>query len=78
MKGELIPNKVQTVDDIEIPPKILDDDAFPLHSWLMKHYGQAVLTPDKRYFNYRPSKSCIVTEGAFGNLKRRYRENEKM
>ena len=28
-KGELIPSKVQTVDEIEIPPQILRDGAFP-------------------------------------------------
>ena len=72
-KGELIPNKVQTVDDIEIAPQILGDGAFPLCSWLMKPYGDAVLTPDKRYFNYRSSRSRMVTEGAFGKLKGRFR-----
>ena len=55
-QGELIPSKVQTVDDIEIPPHILGDGAFSLFSWLMMPYGDAVLTPDKRYFNYRSSK----------------------
>ena len=71
-KGELIPSKVQTIDDIEIPPQIIGNGAFPLHSWLMKPYEDAVLTPDKRYFNYRPSRGCIVTEGTFGNLERRF------
>ena len=47
--GKLIPNNVQTVDDIEIPPQILDDDAFPLHSSLMKPHGEAVFTPNKTF-----------------------------
>ena len=34
----------------------------------MKSYGDAVLTPDKRYFNYRSSRSHMVTEGAFRKL----------
>ena len=72
-KGKLIPSKIQTVDDIEIPPQILGDGAFPLRSWLMKPYGDAVLTLDKRYFNYRSSRSRMVTEGAFGKLKERFR-----
>ena len=72
-KDELIPSKVQTVDDIEITPQILGDGAFPLRSWLMKPYGESVLTPDKRYFNYRSSRSCMVTEGAFGKLKEGFR-----
>ena len=71
-KGELIPSKVQKVDDIEIPSQILGDGAFPLRSWLMKPYGDGVLTPDKRYFGYRFSKSRMVTEGAFGKLNRRF------
>ena len=71
-KGELIRGKVQTIDDFEIPPQIIGDGAFPLHSWLMKPYEDAVLTPGKRYLNYRPSRSCIVIEGTFGNLKRRF------
>ena len=72
-KGELIPCKVQRVDHIEIQTQILGDGTFPSRSWLMKSYGDAVITPGKRYFNYRSSRSRIVTEGAFGKLKRRFR-----
>ena len=67
-EGELIPSKVQIIDDIKIPPQILGDGAFPLRSWPMKSYGDAVLTPDKRCFNYRSNRSRMVTEGAFGKL----------
>ena len=72
-KGELILSKVQRVDDIEIPIQILGDGAFPLRSWLMRPYGNALRTPDKRYFNYRSSRNRIATEGAFGKLKGRFR-----
>ena len=66
-KGEIIPKKVQTIDDVEIPPQILGDGAFPLRSWLMKPYGEAVLTPDRRYFNYRSRRGRMATEGPLGS-----------
>ena len=71
-KGELIPSKIETVDDIEIPPQIVGNGAFPLRSWLMKSYGDAVLTPDKRYFNHRSRTSRMATEDTFGKLKGRF------
>ena len=39
----------------------------------MKPYGEAVLSEQKRYFNYRLSRARMVTEGAFGKLKGRWR-----
>ena len=71
-KGELIPSKIETVDDIEISPQIVGNGAFPLRSWLMKSYGDAVLTPDKIYFNHRSRISRMATEGTFGKLKGRF------
>ena len=32
-----------------------------------------MLTPDKRYFNCRSSRSHMVTDGVFGKLKKRFR-----
>ena len=39
----------------------------------MKPYKNAVLNPQQRYFNYRLSRGRIVTEGAYGQLKGRWR-----
>ena len=39
----------------------------------MKPYKNAVLNPQERYFNYRLSRGRIVTEGAYGQLKGRWR-----
>ena len=39
----------------------------------MKPHGDAVLPDDKRYFNFRHSRARLVTEGAFGRLKSRFR-----
>ena len=35
--------------------------------------GDAVLTPEKGYFNYCLSRARMITKGAFGKLKRRFR-----
>ena len=58
---------------MEIPPIILADGAFPLQSWMMKPHGDAVLTQEKAYFNFRLSRARMVTEGAFGKPKGRFR-----
>ena len=39
----------------------------------MKPHGDAVLTPEKAYFNYRLSRARMTTEGTFGKLKGRFR-----
>lgn len=59
--------------DVLIPPLLLGDGAFPFHPWLMKPYSQAILKADDKYFNYRLSRARMVTEGAFGKLKGRWR-----
>ena len=62
------PNLVQQVEDVEIPPLILGDGAFPLGTFMMKPHGDAILPNDKLYFDY--SRARLVTEGA---LKSRFR-----
>lgn len=52
---------------------ILGDSAFPLQSWLMKPYTNAVLSKEQRNFNYRLSRARMVTEGAYGQMKGRWR-----
>ena len=39
----------------------------------MKPHGDAVLTQEKAYFNFHQSRARMVTEGAFGKLKSRFR-----
>ena len=56
-----------------VQPLIVADSAFPFTKWLMKPYTDAVLSERKRYFNYRLSRARMVTEGAFGQLKGRWR-----
>lgn len=59
--------------NVDIPPILLGDGAFPFHNWMMKPYSQAVLSTEQKYFNYRLSRARMVTEGAFGKLKGRWR-----
>ena len=73
IRGHVIPDKVQLCNNVEIPPMLLGDGAFPLRTWIAKPHGEAVLIPKKRYFNYRLSRARMVTEAAFGKLKRRFR-----
>ena len=40
---------------------------------MMKPHGDAVLTQEKAYFNFHLSRARMVTEGAFGKLKGRYK-----
>ena len=61
----------KTVRDVTIQPLIVGDSAFPLRSWLLKPYTNAVLTPQQPYFNYRLSRARMVTEAAYGQLKGR-------
>ena len=44
-----------------------------MKTFLMKPYGDAILSEDKRYFNYRLSRARMVSEGTFGKLKSRFR-----
>ena len=58
---------------INIPPLMVGDSAFPLRTWLMKPFTNAVLTAQQQYFNYRLSRARMVSEGAYGQLKGRWR-----
>ncbi|XP_065067513.1 uncharacterized protein LOC135693062 [Rhopilema esculentum] len=71
--GKMIPEICQQIDAVKIPPLILGDSAFLFESFLMKPYTNAVLTKEQRYFNYRLSRARMVIEGAFGQLKGRWR-----
>ena len=52
---------------MDISPVIVGDAAFPLRTWLMKPYPDAVVSPEQKYFNYRLSRARIVTESADSN-----------
>ena len=76
----MLPNVGKQVGKVNIPPLIIADSAFPLRTWLMKPYTDAVLSPQQKYFNYRLSRARMITECAYGQLKGRwkvlYKKNE--
>ena len=73
IQEEMLPNVGKQVGKVNIPPLIIADSAFPLRTWLMKPYTDAVLSPQQKYFNYRLSRARVVTECAYGQLKGRWR-----
>ena len=69
----IIPQISKDFNGVQVPPVVLGDSAFPLLPWLMKPYTNAAPTLKQYYFNYRLSRARMVTEGAFGWLKGRWR-----
>lgn len=69
----LLPNMAKAIGEVSIPALIVGDSAFPMQTWLMKPYTNATLSPKQGYFNYWLSGARMVTEGAYGQLKGRWR-----
>ena len=72
-EGNFIPEIAANLNGVLVPPLVVGDSAFPFQPWLMKPYGNAVLTPEQRYCNYRLSRARMVTEECYGQLKGRWR-----
>ena len=67
--GSILPQLVLEIEDQAIPPLILGDGAFPVRTWIIKPYGDAIVNEQKRYLNYRLSRARTKTEGYVGKLK---------
>lgn len=61
-ENNIIPSISQVIEGTEVYSMILDDSAFPFRVWLMKPYGNANLTSEESYSNYRLSHVRMVTE----------------
>lgn len=57
----------------KFPYVFVGDEAFQLHPNFMKPYNRAVLTDEKRIFNYRLSRARRIVENAFGILTKRFK-----
>ena len=71
--GKFLPKVTQKEEGVSIPPLILGDSAFLLETYLMKPCTNTILSKEQRYFNYRLSRARLVVEGAYGQLKGRWR-----
>ena len=69
----LIPPNGKSVGGIDVPPLIVGDSTFPLRTWLMKPFTNAVLSPKQRHLNYRLSRARMVSQGAYRQLKGRWK-----
>ncbi len=59
-------------DNRDTPYFFVGDDAFPLHTYMVKPYGRLGLEVPERIYNYRTSRCRRVCENAFGILANRY------
>lgn len=59
------------------PYVFVGDEAFQLLPNFMKPYNRAVLTDEKRIFNYRLSRARRIVENAFGILTSRFKIFQK-
>ena len=48
-EGDVIPEETCVLNNVNIPPIVLGDGAFPLKTWVMKPYGDAVLCEITRH-----------------------------
>ena len=74
ISGNIISDKGITLGDFgNIPLVTIGDTAFPKHAWLLKDYNEDTRYRKQRYFNKKLCSARVVTQNAYGMLKRRFR-----
>ena len=69
--GNLLPNKIEKIDSVDVPLFMIDDRAYPLQSWLMRPFPyMSTLTQEQQHYNYMISSAKIVVENNYGRLKK--------
>jgi hypothetical protein len=72
-EGDAIPQMSKKIGNSEVLPVIVGDSAFPFSIYLMKPFADGEPSEKQKYFNYRLSRSRMVVESAFRQLKSRWR-----
>ena len=54
--------KLPNGSELQLPPILLGDSAFPHHVWLQKPFGKTTLSRKQPRFNYCLSRARMVTE----------------
>ena len=73
ISGNIIPDKRTTLGDFgNIPLVTIGDTAFPKQAWLLKGYSEDTHDPKQRYFNRKICSARVVSENAYGMLKRKF------
>ena len=63
----------QVVTPFLVAPLFVRNSAYLFRTWLLKYFTNVMLTLEQRYFNHCLSRARMVTEGAYGQLKGRWR-----
>ncbi|XP_075559184.1 uncharacterized protein LOC142590668 [Dermacentor variabilis] len=73
VEGAYFSLPVALIEDVEVKPIILCDQAFPLTTNLLKPFSNALPDTHEAAFNYNLSRTRRIVENAFGRLKARFR-----